>query len=85
MVRKSGGRSERASALEDGFRVWQVDGPENLVRIPTLKHWEITGWYNEGNEAFGDMSPRDYLRGKDWNTRRRVGLYALTKFGVLKR
>jgi len=55
------------------------------VRIPTLKHWEITGWYNEGNEAFGDMSPRDYLRGKDWNTRRRVGLYALTKFGVLKR
>jgi hypothetical protein len=62
-----------------------IDGPDNLVSIPRLKHWEITGWFMRGeNEDFGDLSPREYLRGKDWDERQRVGLGALTRFGVLK-
>ena len=30
-----------------------IDSPENLVRIPTLKHWQITGWYMTPNEDYG--------------------------------
>jgi hypothetical protein len=37
------------------------------------------------NPDYGDLSPREYLRGKDWDERRRVGLDALAKVGVLKR
>lgn len=58
--------------------------PENLVRIPTFKHREITAWYMKGNDDYGGLSPREYLRDKDWNMRRRVGLDALIRFGVLK-
>lgn len=76
--------AERSSALEDGFSKEEVDGPENLVRIPALKHREITGWYQKENPDFGGVSPREYLRDKDWNERRRVGLDALIKYGVLK-
>ena len=61
-----------------------IDGPDNLVLIPRLKHWEITGWYMHGNERYGGRSPREYLRGEDWDERRRVGLDALIRFGVLK-
>jgi hypothetical protein len=35
-----------------------------LVRIPTLKHWQITGWYMTPSEDYGGLSPRSYLRGK---------------------
>jgi hypothetical protein len=61
-----------------------IDAPENLVRVPTLKHWQITGWYMTEGEDYEGMSPREYLRDKDWNERREVGLYALRKFKVLK-
>jgi hypothetical protein len=75
---------EKDSAKKDGFPPWIINGPENLVRIPRFKHWEITGWYMTGNEDYGGLSPRDYLRGKDWDERTRVGLRALIRHGVLK-
>ena len=58
--------------------------PENLVRIPRLQHYRITGWYMQGNEEFDGLSPRAYLQDKDWDERYRVGLRALKKFEVLK-
>jgi hypothetical protein len=61
-----------------------IDGPDNLVRIPRLKHWEITGWLMTPNEEYGYLSPREYLRGKSWEERRRAGLKALIEAGVLK-
>ena len=61
-----------------------IDAPENLVRIPTLKHWLITGWYRTPNENFGWVSPRTYLRGKGWSERVNVGRQGLIKFDVLK-
>lgn len=76
---------ERASALDDGYRGERVDDPDNLVRIPRMKHWEINAWYQTENRDFGSISPRDYLRGKDWDERRRVGLIAMEKYGVLKK
>ena len=76
--------AEKASALEDGFPESLVNGPDNLVRIPALKHWQITGWYMTSQERFGGLSPRDYLRIKGWEERQRVGREALVKFGILK-
>jgi hypothetical protein len=61
-----------------------IDGPDNLVSIPRLKHWEITGWYMRGNDRYGGLSPRAYLQGKSWNERREVGLEALIDAGVLR-
>jgi hypothetical protein len=75
---------EKDSAKQDGFSPSVINAPENLVRIPRFKHWEITGWYMTGNEDYGGLSPRDYLRGKDWDERTRVGLRVLIRHGVLK-
>jgi hypothetical protein len=75
---------EQTPARKEGFSDDIIDGPDNLVRIPTLKHWQINAWFQTKNPDYGDISPRDYLRGKSWEERRRVGIDALTRFGVLK-
>jgi hypothetical protein len=49
-----------------------------------MKHWDINAWYQQANEDFGGQSPREFLRGKDWEVRRQFGLDALRKFEVLK-
>jgi hypothetical protein len=75
---------EKTSAEQDRFPREMINAPENLVRIPRFKHWEITGWYVTRNRDYGGLSPRDYLRGKDWDARIKVGLRALMEHGVLK-
>lgn len=75
---------EKASAAEDGLERSQINAPENLVRVPTLRHWEITGWYMTPNEDYGGLSPRQYLQGRDWSERVSVGLRALIRYGVLQ-
>lgn len=75
---------EQTPAEQDGFPRSLIDGPGNLVRIPTLKHWEITGWYMMPNKDYDGVSPRAYLRGKSWDERTRVGIDALVKYRVLK-
>lgn len=40
---------EQTPARQDGFANVRINAPDNLVRIPTLKHWEITAWYNRKN------------------------------------
>jgi hypothetical protein len=69
---------------ERNFPESWIDAPENIVRIPTFKHWEISAWYETHNEKFGGLSPRQYLRGKDWSERYRIGLEALIEHKVLK-
>ena len=61
-----------------------IDSRENLVRIPLLKHIDISAWYSKGNDDFGGLSPRDYLRDKDWDEQMRVGLDRLRDRKVLK-
>lgn len=75
---------EQSLAAATGYPRGKIDAPDNLVRIPRLKHWEINAWYQRPNPDYGDASPRKYLSGKDWDERRRVGLDALTRYGVLK-
>lgn len=75
---------EQTPAEQDGFPRSQIESTENRVRVPTLKHWQITGWYMKKNGSFGGLSPRTYLRGKSWEERMQVGLMALRDAGVLK-
>lgn len=75
---------EKSSAEDDGFPKWMIHAPENLVRIPRFKHWEINAWYQRRNERYEGLSPREYLRGKDWTKRMDIGLKALIEHGVLK-
>jgi len=76
--------AEQTPARQDGFPESQINGAENLVRIPTYRHWEITAWYARGNPTYGGLSPREFLRGEPWEVRQAVGLKALRDFGVLK-
>ena len=75
---------EQATAATDGSERARIEGADNLTRIPTLKHWELNGWYQRSNRRLGGLSPRSYLREKSWNERRKVGLEGLTEIGVLK-
>jgi len=61
-----------------------MDAPENLVRIPTVKHWELNSWYERPRTEFGNMTPREYLKDKSWEERRRAGLIGLRDVGILK-
>jgi hypothetical protein len=75
---------EQTSAERSGFTQSQIDDPENVVKIPRVTHYQITGWYMTGNSNLGGLSPRQYLNDKSWEERRQVGLDALVKFKVLK-
>ncbi len=75
---------EQTSAEEDGFPRSMIDARENLVRIPKQKHQRISDWYSTSNDAYGGMTPREWLRGKGWEERRALGIEKLIDFGVLK-
>ena len=74
---------EQATAAADGSEDKLMNAPDNLVRMPTLKHWELNAWYATRNADFGNLSPRQYLIGKSWDERRSVGLDGLQQIGVL--
>jgi hypothetical protein len=61
-----------------------ITSPENIVRIPTLKHLDINGWYSTPNAKYDGLSPRDYLRGKSWDEQMQVGLSVLKQYRVLQ-
>lgn len=67
-----------------GFSRGQIDDPSNLVSIPRLKHYQITGWYGKRSDQFGGLAPREYLSDKSWDERMRVGREAMILFKVLK-
>ena len=61
-----------------------IEGRANLVRIPALKHEEISNWYSTPNPRYDGRSPRDFLRDKSWEERYKFGLQKLIDFGALK-
>jgi len=75
---------ERATAAADGSENARIAAPENLARIPTVKHWELNRWYETPDFDFNEMTPRQYLKGKSWDERYRVGLSGLRAIGVLQ-
>lgn len=75
---------ERTQAANDGFPKEMINGPDNLLLIPTMKHRDINGWYQRPNPDYDWETPREYLSGRSWVIRRSVGLRAMRIFGVLK-
>lgn len=74
---------------KDGIPEEWIESPDNIVPIPKLKHWEINRWLDLENEEYLDengmkLTPRQYIKGKQWEERREFGLVVLRKFGVLK-
>jgi hypothetical protein len=43
---------EQKAARKEKFSEDQIEGPDNLVRIPTLKHWQLTGWFQSRSGKF---------------------------------
>lgn len=75
------------SAVKDGISQSLIDDPSNILLIPELKHYEITGYYNSTKAQLPDGtigSPREYLRDKSFEVRREFGLQVLRDRGVLK-
>jgi hypothetical protein len=62
----------------------RINAHENLVRIPYWKHVEISSWYSTRNWRYNWLTPREYLRGKDWSEQYKFGLSVLRNFQVLK-
>jgi len=75
---------EQTEAERFGFMRSETEHPENLVRIPRLQHYRITGWYMQANDKFDRLSPREYLQDKDWEERYRVGLEALKEVTAIQ-
>lgn len=76
---------EQTAAQKWGLTRSEINDKSNVVSIPRLKHYQITGWYQKANPQFGGLSPRQYLSDKGLEERRAVGLRALELYKVLKR
>ena len=62
-----------------------VDDPGNIVWVPTLKHQQITGYYNSlENAKISGILHRDVVNELDFASQRDAGLEALCLFGVLQ-
>lgn len=78
--------AEQKAARDAGDPESLIQSRDNLVRIPILKHIDITSYYaTKIEQEDGSMlSPRESLKGKDFETRRQFGLDMLRRYGVLK-
>ena len=76
--------TEQTPAENEGFPRSLIDGPDNVVRVPRLKHWKINSWYSSANREFGGLTPREYLRGRSWEEKRKFGIQVLIDEGILK-
>lgn len=74
---------EQGDAIRAGYDRGLVHHSDNLVRISTLRHWEVSAWYQTPTDRFDGMSPRTYLKDKPWHVRYEIGLEALRKGGIL--
>lgn len=78
--------AEEAAARDAGFSESMIQGRDNLVRIPILKHIDITRYYatRELQPDGRRLSPREMLKDKNFETRRQFGLDVLRRYGVLR-
>jgi hypothetical protein len=78
--------AEEAAARSAGYSERRIQGYDNKARIPVVKHIDITAYYNRrAEQSDGSFrTPRDYLKDKDFETRRQFGLKIMRLYGVLK-
>jgi hypothetical protein len=77
---------EESSARDAGFSEDLIQGRDNLVRIPVVKHIDITSYYARKTlQSDGSrISPRQSLESVSFEERRQFGLQVLREQGVLK-
>jgi hypothetical protein len=75
---------EQATARRAGQSESEINRRDNLVLIPTGKHFEINGYYSRPNPDLGGLSPRQYLQDKSVEERMQFGLDTLRRFKVLQ-
>lgn len=75
---------EKAAAARDGFPRSMIKSRTNVLRIPKFKHWEVTGEFMVVRKELGNKSYRQYLEGKSWQERERIGHEILRKNGIMK-
>jgi hypothetical protein len=68
----------------DKFGDSRLQAPENVVRIPQLKHIELSRWYATKNPRYGGRSPQEVLRSMSWEEQTQIGLERLRYFKVLE-
>ena len=61
-----------------------LQGRENIVKIPYYIHRDISDYYSTNQKCLGDITPREYLRGKSYEEQYQFGLDVLRDRGVLK-
>ena len=76
--------SRRYAEMRSGFPRSQIDHPDNLVRISTLRHWEVTAWYQQTEARFAGLAARQYFQGRSCSENYQVGLNALRERRMLK-
>jgi hypothetical protein len=62
-----------------------MQADDNIVRIPSYAHRDITAYYQTKQKALDGMTPREYLRGKSYEERYSYGVKVLRDFGVLRK
>ena len=77
-------KMEQHVSKNRGLTQREIDAPGNRVRIPTLKHREISDWYRKPSAEFGGLTPRQYLADKPAEVHERIGIKAMIIFKVLK-
>lgn len=78
--------AEESAARDAGFPETLIQGRDNLVLVPVLKHIDISSYYTTKVEQPDGtrISPRDFLQNKSFEERRQFGLNILRDKGVLK-
>jgi hypothetical protein len=62
----------------------RIEAPANVVRIPKLKHIELSRWYAKANPQYGGRSPQQALRDMSWEEQTSIGIERLRYFKVLE-
>lgn len=78
--------AEEKAARNSEFSESLIQGRDNLVLVPLVKHIDITKYYaTKVRQADGSrISPRESIQGMSFEERRQFGLRVLRDHGVLK-
>jgi hypothetical protein len=65
------------------FGAEALHNTENVIKVETKLHTEISAFYSSKRDIAGGMVVREWLRTQSYEQQRAFGLYVLRKFGVI--
>ncbi len=75
---------EQGGANETAFTAEQLHSTENMIRVPTILHEEISAAYSAKSETDTTKTVREALRGKSFEEQRAEGIKIMRKLGIIK-